>query len=685
MMRKMKTMLAAMLIMMLAFANIAAAQAYLPGTYEGQGQGFGGAVKVTITVDENAITSVTAEGAQETEGLGDLALPKLAQQILDAQSAEIDGVAGATMTSGGAKEAAAKAIASAKGEAAEAAASLIPGTYTAAKEGFQHGYVTVSVTVDEKSILDVQIVEVTDHPLTVVAAPCEQIPAAIVERQSYNVDVVTGATLTSNAIKNAVRDCLEQAGGADAFSAAPEKAELVQGEDVHTDILVVGGGAAGMIAALEANAGENLGEKSGLNVMLVEKAGFLGGNTSVSGGVYLIHEDETGAYDQAWIDRTVEAEKAVIGQYMQTPFNEALVRGKMGVLKRTNELMDHVGVKRAPAWGNLVFLPTEHEEVKWHGSYLTHVVNGYLPDTGIDLRLSTAATRLITDEKGAVIGAQVQDKTSVYNVYAKKVILATGGFANNKELVAKYAPTFKDTPRFSAGTTTGDGFVMATELGAGTVGSNLMGHIGADDIVGIRPDYSLTFGFGMGLFMGVNPNGERFCDESMSRYEMYHKVLLQGTDTCWGIVDSDNANVQALAESQSGLVVSADTLEELAEKLGMPAETLVKTAETYNTYVDGGKDDAFGCPVEMMDRVSVGPYYAWPVHACGITSLVALTVDGSCRVLTEQGEVIENLYATGDLVMGNLVSYYVVARGVGTAVYSGNLAAQTAKAEIFGK
>lgn len=313
---------------------------YTAGTYTGEAVGYGGTVSVTITTDANNITDVKITGDQETPAVGGAALETLAGQIKEIQSAEIDGVSGATLTSNAAREGAAKAIAAARGERMEAAA-LTPGTYTATKEGYQKEHVTVSVTVDANSITDVQIVEVTDHPSTITDAPCRQIPAAILVNQTYNVDGVTGATFTSNAIRNAVRDCLEQAGGSEAFSGAVEKVSLTQGEDVHTDILVVGGGAAGMVAAAEAYSGNNVDEVSGLKVMLIEKAGFLGGSTSVSGGCFYTYEDESGVYDEAWCQNVVREEIEHLAGDKQENFNEALLYGETGVMARTLQLLNH--------------------------------------------------------------------------------------------------------------------------------------------------------------------------------------------------------------------------------------------------------------------------------------------------------------------------------------------------------
>lgn len=423
---------------LLTLGCVGLAQTYQPGIYTGEAQGFGGTVTVEIEVSEDAIVSVKATGESETPTIGGAALEPLGAAVLAAQSADIDGIAGATMTSNAVKEAAQQAIAAAKGEE-KAEISLTPGTYTATQNGYQRRHVTVSVTVDEKSITDVQIVECTDNPITVTKTPCEQIPAAIVANQTYNVDAVTGATITSNAIKFAVKDCLDQAGGSVAFSAPVEKPEIVAGENVYTDILVVGGGGAGMVAAVEAYSGETASDANGLSVILIEKAGFLGGTTSVSGGAYYEYSDETGAYDDAWLDKVVASEKAIFEPFMNLEINEALVRNLSSVIPQANRKVRETGVN-APsgAWGIQLSPCDDHVEPEWSGAYLAYGMNKFLPMTGIDVRLNTRAMKILTDESGAAIGVSVQDKTSTYDIYAKKVILACGDFASNPDMIKQY-------------------------------------------------------------------------------------------------------------------------------------------------------------------------------------------------------------------------------------------------------
>lgn len=678
-MKKMRTMLALTLSVLLAFAGIAQAE-----TLTGEAQGFGGAVVVTLTMDGEKIADVMIEGAQETAAIGGAAMPTLAEQILAAQSAEIDGVAGATMTSSAVKDAVKNALAAGKGEVT-AEAKLVPGTYTATKEGYQHKHVTVNVTVDESSITNVEIAEITDYPFTMIELPCERIPADIVEKQTYNVDGVSGATFTSNAIKMAVKDCLEQAGGAAAFSELVPQPERVAGEDVWTDVLVIGGGGSGIMAAIEAYIGTGAADRSGLDVMIVEKTELLGGSTGVSGGYRYAYTDETGAYDEAWLDAAFAAELAVLQDNSLLPVNEELLRNELKITPHVNALLPALGANESD-YGSIMFDTYEgipYEDF-WLGANFTYFMNGFLPTTNIDLRMHTEATKLLTDDNGAVIGASVKDKTSTYNIYADKVILACGGFPHNPDMIEQYAPEYVGTLAFAAGGNMGDGIRMATEIGAVTVGNSMLGYLGSDAQEGIRTDYSYNYYVANGIAMDVNVNGERFTNEGLSTNKRYYHILQQPEDKGWAVIDNNNESGQVIVNSKSQYAFHADTLEELAALIGVPADKLVETTNAYNAAFDSGVDEAFGTPIESMDRIDTAPYHAVLLRPVALSSLVGLDVDGECRVLDANGEAIPNLYAAGDMIFGgNKVTFYAGARGVGTAIYTGSLAGATAKADAL--
>ena len=657
-------------------------QQYTAGTYTASAMGFGGNVEAAVTVDGSKIIEVVLTGDQETENVGKAALSALTEQVIKAQSAEIDGVSGATVTSNAVKQAVEKALSMAKGEST--VVSVKDGTYTATKDGFQEGYETVSVTIKDGKIESVEIVESTDFPITLTSAPLKEIPEAIVTHQTYNVDAVTGATFTSNAIKSAVKDCLDQAGVSDGFSAAVVKEE-VEKEDITTDVLVVGAGGAGMMAAVEASVMDDLSKPSGLSVTLIEKAGFVGGDTMLSGGVRYYYDDETGAYDDAWAEACLEKEKAALEASMELEFNEEFMKNEILVNPIANKLMADMGVKDEDAWGYRQFVPSDdYVDPKWSGSYFAYVVGPYIENSSIDLKLNTAATKLVTDDNGAVIGVEVKDLEGTYTIYAKKVILATGGFAQNPELIEKYAPEFTEGITFASGTNDGDGIVMLEELNADIIGDKMMGHIGADGNFGARPDYGGAVYYGWNTHPFVNMNGERFTDEGKSKYQIYHDILKQPELTCWAVLGSDDPFVPVLEESTSEYVHKADTLEELAKELGIPAESLVNTVKEWNEMTEAGKDEEFNLDPSHMAAIGDGPSYAYILRPITMTSEVAPRVDGFGRVMNKDGEVIENVFAAGDMVMGgNVTSYYFDARGTGTAFYSGTLCAKTAREEIL--
>jgi len=257
-----------------------AAGIYTPGTYEGTGQGYGGAVTVTITVDANNITDVKVAGDKETPGIGGAALETLAASIKE-KGTEMDAVSGATLTSNGVREAAAAAIAAAKGEAAPTSGDLsfTPGTYTGSAQGY-NGPVELSVTFSDSAVTGIEVVSEaeTGH----VGTPAYDILFPdIIEANGTGVDALSGATFTSRAIKEAVNAAAEQAKATNmnTFKANTVKHEAGAPIEETYDVVVVGGGGAGMGAAAQA-------AQNGDTVLVMEKNADLGGNTLVSGGAF---------------------------------------------------------------------------------------------------------------------------------------------------------------------------------------------------------------------------------------------------------------------------------------------------------------------------------------------------------------------------------------------------------------
>ena len=283
---KFKKYLATLCAAVLTVSSVSAVQAFTAGSYTGEADGFGGKVSVTITVDDETITDVAITGDSETPEIGGAALEELAAQIKDAQSAEIDGVAGASLTSGGVKEAAAAAIAQAMGEAEDAEeaegeaadASAVSGTFTGSSIGMQ-GPVTVTMTVENGTITAVELTECKETT-SIASVAMERIPAQMVEHQTVEVDTVTGATLCSNAIMRAAAAAAGEAGlDVDALKANAYHATAGEDEVYDTDVLVIGAGGAGFASAITA-------AQQGASVIMLEKSSVCGGNTLMQGGAF---------------------------------------------------------------------------------------------------------------------------------------------------------------------------------------------------------------------------------------------------------------------------------------------------------------------------------------------------------------------------------------------------------------
>ena len=249
----MKKLSALILAMVLLFTlTTTAFAAYTPGTYSATAPGFGGDVTVTVTVDEDQITDVKIVGEKETVGIGGTAVQELPAVILEAQGADFDGWTGASFTSAAVKAAVGEALAEASGEAKEIpAANMKDGRYVAYADSFHPGDgLTVTVEINENAIrtIEVDTAHTSDMDIILDAAVRNLVPR-MVEYQSVSIDAVCGATVSSNAIKNAVKDCVEQAlaaGGSDPeaiqnfYVSIPSSNEIV---DLETEVLVVGMGA----------------------------------------------------------------------------------------------------------------------------------------------------------------------------------------------------------------------------------------------------------------------------------------------------------------------------------------------------------------------------------------------------------------------------------------------------------
>ena len=330
------------------------AATFTPGEYEASAQGFGGAVTVKVTVDEEKVTAVTVTGEGETPALGGAAIEGYNTSLVGVSDADaVDATAGATVTSTAVKDALAKALAEAKGEATanDAAVAFTAGTYTGTAKGY-NGPVEVSVTFSDSAVTAIEVGanKETDHVGNVAFEP---VIADILAANGTGVDGVSGATFSSNAIRNAVNDAAEQAGctNMDAFKAATVKHEAQAAIEETYDVVVVGAGGAGIAAAAQA-------AQDGNTVLVIEKNAEVGGNTLVSGGQYqsvmpyLVWDPAdpdatTGVgYDGNTYNKVVESvatldELKTILNWSEEPFDEAYYKDHEFVAGDIAELSKH--------------------------------------------------------------------------------------------------------------------------------------------------------------------------------------------------------------------------------------------------------------------------------------------------------------------------------------------------------
>ncbi len=653
---------------------------FLPGVYTAEANGFGGPVKVALTIGEQGgIADVQIQGQAETPDVGGAAMPLLAKKILNSQSADIDGISSATFTSNAVKEAAAKALTLAAGGTVDEGPKpqgddlFVPGTYTGVSTGFG-GEVKVTATLSGKKIEDIQI-EGSHETENIGSFAVEMLGAKILEAQSSKIDALTGATVTSNAILRALNDALTQA-GAD-LSKLPDAREnnesvVRTSETLETDIVIIGAGGAGMTAAINAT-------QAGMNVILLEKMPYAGGNTTkATGGM---NAAETHYQKEQGIEDTVEqfAEDTMKGGHDLNDRDLVTV-----MAENSAEAIDWLDSIGAPlpkvsysggATNKRIHAPEDGSGV---GAYLVTAFRRTLDSLGVNVMYDTKATELIMED-GAVAGVMAQGKTVDYTIRAKAVILATGGFGNNEDMIVKYRPDLKGTVTTSAPGITGDGIVMAQEAGADLVDiEQIQLHPTVEQSTSMLITESVR---GDGAIL-VNQEGKRFTNELLTRDVVSAAELEQPGSYAYIIFDQHlRDGLKAIEKYVStGITVQADTIEGLAELIDVDPATLAETLKNWNQYVADQKDPEFGRESGMDADLSQAPYYAIKIAPGIHHTMGGVRINTSTQVLDASGEPIPGLFAAGEVTGGVHGGNRIGGNAVADIVVFGKIAAESAVA-----
>lgn len=544
-----------------------------------------------------------------------------------------------------------------------------PGTYEGTAKGFG-GDIVATVVLSADRIEEITVIGDSETE-GIGSVAIETLPALMVEKQTVAVDAVTSATVSSNAIIEAVTKALES-GGVDVSSlAAVEAGEVEKKEEtIETDVVVVGAGGAGMTAAIEL-------KNAGINVIIVEKMPMVGGNTiKATGGM---NAAETSVQAELGIEDTVEQfiEDTMTGGYNVN--NKELVTI---MAKNSADAIDWLDSIGAPlpevsfsggATNKRIHRPEGGAGV---GAYLVEKFSQNLDSLGIEVMLNTTATDILS-ENGAVTGIKAEGKGAVYTIHAKAVILATGGFGANEELYTKYRPELKGYVTTNTPGATGDGIVMAEAIGANLVDiEQIQTHPTVEQSTSIMITESVRGG---GAIL-VNQDGKRFTDEMLTRDVVSDAIVKQEGSYSYIIFDQLLRNNLSAIEKyvENNITLQADTIEELAGLIGVDSTTLAETLKTWNEAVAAKNDKEFGRSTGMDNDITTGPFYAIKVAPGVHHTMGGVEINTSAEVIAETGTPIPGLFAAGEVTGGVHGANRIGGNAVADIVVFGRVAAESA-------
>lgn len=600
--------------------------------------------------------------------------------------------------------------------AAPAKGAYTEGSYTITVNAM-HGPLTVKVTVSKDAITDIQVTSHVETP-GVGDVAVEQIPKAIVEAQSLAVDTVSGVTITSRAILGAVEECLKKAGGdMEALTKAPEKAKAADSE-LTADVVIVGGGGAGLVSAITAL-------EKGASVILIEKMGFLGGNSIVAGGIY--NAPDPSKQDQAEFPGDLESYITnILAEEPLSDLHKELltkIAADFEEYKKSDKKMfDSPEFFAVQTWNagdrvadlNMVYLmcksslegmkwlegmgmeykpqiflasgslyPRTHYAVKPNGTGYFDAFEAKLAKEAnyTQLMNTTGKSLIMEGDKVVGVNAEGKDGNKVTLHATKGVILATGGFGGNVALRQEYCEGEKwpdlgpSVPTSNMPGVTGDGIFMARDAGAQLVNMEQIQLLHAcNPITGATYDIVAADCF-------INQEGKRFVREDGRRDEMSKAILAQTGGIMYSVFSADFAadptttkalggmSLQYMLDNNVSKYVQADTLEELAEKLGMPPEALVQTVKDFNSYVDGAAKDPLGRVAFSGIKIEKAPFYACPRSPAVHHTMGGVLIDQQTHALNAEGKPVPGLYCAGEItgvlhggnrVGGNAIVDFVV-------------------------
>ena len=570
------------------------------------------------------------------------------------------------------------------------AAGGVSGEFTGTATGM--GEVSVTITLTDGVITGCEIVGDSETE-GIGSVIVENAPEEIVSGNKGAIDVVSGATITSNAVNEALAAALAAAGLDAADFTGSGDAAAAEDRVVDTDIVIVGAGGAGMTAAIAA-------ANEGKNVVIVESQAMVGGNSVRStGGMNAAKtpaQDENEFAESAGVEKTLETAASewagneaitaladtVAGQWAEYQANpvgyfdsvelmeldtligghgtndpalvEALCSNSADAIAWLSE--QGIELTSVSSFGGAsvkrIHRPVDSEgKTISVGSYMIPLLQAKCEELGVEFIMNTTANEILTDANGAAVGIAATDKNgAAVTVNAKAVILATGGFGANLDMVVEYKPDLVGFMTTNAPGAQGQGIDMAVAIGAGTVD---MDQIQIHPTVEANTAALITEGLrGDGAIL-VNAEGNRFTDEVGTRDVVSAAEIAQTGSYSWLVIDQAMADASSVIQGyiKNGYTVTGETYEELAEAMGVDAAAFAATMDKWNAAVAAGVDEEFG-RTSFANPLDTAPYYAIKVTAGIHHTMGGLTINPQTQVLAGDGTVIDGLYAAGEVTGG---------------------------------
>ena len=548
------------------------------------------------------------------------------------------------------------AQASADAQDASNVLKMKPGAYVESAIGW-NGPIEVKTTVSDNRIDSIEILKSDEVPY-IADEPMKAIIQKVVSEQNLSVDVVTGASRSSEALLRAVGQAVQAAGGdLKFFTHEPvsiDPATLPEGEEAQADVVVVGGGASGLAAAAAAL-------ESGARVIVLEKAPHTGGSAALSAGIVTaagtdiqkasgLPADSAGLA-KLWLEDQKRSVKGAPANLPDAAQVEALVKQSA---ETVDWLTKKVGMQfsanaaAADGIGAYQLLPISSDASRPAGAEEVEKLEQYVKKLGGIIRTATPAWKILTTDDGRVSGVAAADGKNRFTFRAKSVVLATGGFAADLMKVTSRQPRWAVYVERAgaAKTSTGDGLTMGLQVGAKEVSDSwLMG----TQFAPAYPEMTAAM-LGERGFAGatlVNEKGLRFVKEDLPNIT---SEMSQQLDV-WLITDSKDPEKAKTLRNYLGFdtVVHGNTPEELGRRMGARADNVKQTIEKLNADAAAGKDTAFGRDPINFTSLTQAPYFAVKVRPVISGTIGGFVVTPDFQVLDNALKPIQGLWAAGEL------------------------------------